>query len=204
MKHIIFALLLSAAVIAAPSAAFACACCVDPGYYEISTARPSNYEMGYISDIKFDSAGEIYLSEAGFDGVTGLDQLRKDAEADKSIGLNIVETFLGKTWRLTVRSESGREGTLTLPMPKTMVRYKVDQHENEPGTETYLYKELRFKGPIGSGTGMFRKDVVKGTTYFLVFQGHGNGCDSSADYSHWRLEISGPRARYAFFGKLSD
>jgi hypothetical protein len=202
MKQLICVFLLSAAAVVTPSAAFACACCIDPGYYEISTARPSNYELGYISDIKFDTVGNLYQSEAGFDGITGLDQLRKDQEADKPFDLNVVEEFLGRSWKMTLQSTTGHEGTLTLPMPRTMVRFKVDLHDNEPGTEPGLYKELRFKGMVGKGTGMFAGDVPKGTTYFLVFQGRGNGCDSSADFTYWHLELSGPRANYSFFGKL--
>jgi hypothetical protein len=202
MKQIICALLLSVAAIALPSSAFACACCIDPGYYEISTARPSNYELGYISDIKFDTVANLYQSEAGFDGISGLDQLRKDQEADKPFDLNVVEEFLSRSWKITVRSTTGHQGTLTLPMPRTMVRFKVDLHDNEPGTEPGLYKELRFKGIVSKGTGMFAKDVTKATSYFLVFQGRGNGCDSSADFTYWHLELSGPKAHYTLFGKL--
>jgi hypothetical protein len=154
-----------------------------------------------LDEMKFDVVGHLYESEAGFDGIRGLDDLRKDEEAGKSIDLNIVEAFVGKTWQLNVTA-NGRQGLLVLPMPLTMLKFKVDQHENEPGTETFLYKELRFKGVVRSGTGLFRKDIVRPTTYFLVFQGHGNGCDSSADYTHWRLELSGSLANYAFFGKL--
>jgi len=203
-KLTVFALLILAAFAAAPSTVFGCACCIDPGYYEISTSRPTNYEMGYISDIKFDTIANLYQSEAGFDGIRGLDLLRKDQDADMQFDLNLVEAFVGKTWTMKIKTSTGHEGTLTLPMPRTMVRFKVDMHDNEPNTEPSLYKELRFKGPVGAGTGMFKKDVAPKTTYFLVFQGRGNGCDSSADYSHWRLELSGPKASYVFFGKVTD
>jgi hypothetical protein len=190
-------------VLIAPSAAsvLACACCVDPGYYEISTARPTDYELSTLEGINFDGVGNLYESEAGFDGIKGLDVFRKLEETATPLDLNIVESFLDKTWTFTLKS-GPNEGTLYLPMPKTMVRFKVDLHDNEPGTETGLYKELRFKGVVRSGTGLFRKDIVKPTTYFLVFQGRGNGCDSSADYTHWHLELSGAKADYAFFGKL--
>lgn len=186
-----------------PLSVFPCACCVDPGYYEISTIKPSSYDLGTLGDMIFSPNAQLYQSEAGFDDIRGLDDLQKD-EVAGSVDLSVEETFMGKTWRLKLKTDSGREGAFVLPMPPTMVRFKVDQHENEPGTETYLYKEMRLKGAVGSGTGFLRKSIARPTTYFLVFQGHGNGCDSAADYSHWRLELSGPKAKYAFFGQLSN
>ncbi len=184
-----------------PGSALACACCIDPGYYSISTSKPTSYELGMLDEMKFDSVGNLYETEAGFDGIRGLDALRKDEANGDPIELSMVGAFLNRTWKFTFTSK-GRPGTLVLPMPTTMLRFKVDQHQNEPGTEPFLYKELRFKGVVSSGNGLFNKDIAKPTSYFLVFQGHGNGCDSSADYSHWRLELSGPKAEFAFFGKM--
>jgi len=189
-------------VLALSSSALACACCVDPGYYEISTSKPDDYILAQLEDIKFDTATSLYMSEAGWDGLRGLDDLVKDEEAGKSIDMNIVEAFLHKTWKLTIKTASGREGTLVLPMPVSMVKFKVDLHDNEPGTETGLYKEFRFKGRVGISTGFLKRGIVRPTTYFLVFQGRGNGCDSLADFDHWRLELDGPKAQYAFYGKV--
>jgi hypothetical protein len=202
MKRLAIAASLLISILFAAPSLLACACCVDPGYYSISTAKPSDYELSYISDIKFDKPAFLYESEAGFDGIKGLDSLKKEEEAGRQFDLNVVAAFLGKSWNFKLGTSTGAEGTISLPMPKTMVRFKVDLHENAPGTETYLYKELRFKGVVPRGTGIFGKDIVRGTSYFLVFQGHGNGCDSSADYTYWRLELSGPRADYAFYGKV--
>ena len=187
----------------ASTTAFACACCVNPGYYEISTVKPTSIDTAMFDEFKFDLPAGIYMSEAGFDGLRGLDELRKDQQNEKSISLELVQTFAGRTWRFEIRSESGRRGTLVLPLPASIVKFKVDMHDNAPETETFLYKELRFKGNAQSGTGLFRNDIVKGTTFFLVFQGRGNGCDSSSDFTYWRLELNGPKADYAFYGKLN-
>jgi hypothetical protein len=46
--------------------------------------------------------------------------------------------------------------------------------------------------------------ITRATTYFLVFQGRGRGCNEVGDFRNWRLEVEGPRAGYAFFGKLSS
>jgi hypothetical protein len=59
-------------------------------------------------------------------------------------------------------------------------------------------------GNVQSGTGLFKAGIVNPPTYFLVFQGRGNGCDNAGDFSNWRLEINGRRAQYAFFGKLTS
>ena len=181
---------------------FGCACCIDPGYYEISTLRPSDYDLSTLNEFKYDTAAEIYEDAAGFDGIKGLDSLRKVAEVSDPLDFTFGQTFASRTWRFSIRSSTGDNGTLVLPMPRSMVKFKVDMHDNEPNTEPGLYKEFRFKGTVASGTGMFRPDVVRGTSYFLVFQGRGNGCDSSSDFTHWRLEVDGPKANYAFFGKL--
>jgi hypothetical protein len=201
-KRAIFALVALAILLMSSVSAWACACCINPGYYEISTVKPTEYDLGTFGEMAFAPLGQLYESEAGFDQIRGLNDLRKDEEAGRSIDLTVEETFMGKVWRLNMKTAGGREGFLVLPMPKTMVKYKVDRHDNEPGTETSLYKEFRVKGTVASGKGFFSRDVVRPTSYFLVFQGRGNGCDSSADFTHWRLELSGPKAEYAFYGKL--
>jgi hypothetical protein len=113
-----------------------------------------------------------------------------------------VSTFTAKTWKFTLKSKGGKTGTLTLPIPTQMVSFKVDIHDGEPNTETSLYKEFRYKGTVSSGTSLFKAGIVRPTTYFLVFQGRGNNCDNASDFTHWRLEITGPKASYAFYGKM--
>jgi len=201
-KKFACALFVVAALLSLSTGAFACACCIDPGYYEMSTMKPRDYDIATFEELKFDAAAQLYESNAGFDGITGLNALRKLEESGQQFELSAVQTFSGKQWQLTISSSSGAKGTLLLPMPRAMVKFKVDLHDNEPGTEPGLYKEFRLKGVVGSGTGMFKQDVVRPTAYFLMFQGRGNGCDSSSDFTHWRLELTGPKADYAFFGKL--
>jgi hypothetical protein len=38
----------------------------------------------------------------------------------------------------------------------------------------------------------------------LVLQGRGNGCHNAEDFKHWRLQIGGRRAEYAFYGELGE
>jgi len=86
-----------------------------------------------------------------------------------------------------------------------MLKFGVDLREDrEEGTMVSLYKELRFKGTVGTTTGFLKKGIASGTSYFLVFQGRGNGCDNASDFTHWRLEITGSKADYALYGDLKS
>jgi hypothetical protein len=187
--------------------ALACACCAEPGTYVIRTFKPDAYYLDIIGEIQFDRAASLYMTDAGFDGVKGLDTIRKEYESGLWVAtpgeFDLASAFTAKTWRFNLKTKGGKSGTLTLPMPATMLNYMVDMHdeENRPNGPL-LYKELRFKGVLASGSGFFGSSVAKPTTYFLVFQGRGNGCDNASDYTHWRLEITGRKADYSFFGKL--
>ena len=33
-------------------------------------------------------------------------------------------------------------------------------------------------------------------------QGHGNNCTNAEDFTNWRLDVTGAKADYAFFGKM--
>ena len=87
-----------------------------------------------------------------------------------------------------------------------MLTYKVDIHDDKTsaGGGPLLYKEWRFKGNVQTGKGFFQTGIVKPTTYFLVMQGRGNGCDNAEDFTHWRLEINGKKANYKLNGKLNS
>ena len=116
-------------------------------------------------------------------------------------GYTLLGALSGHTWKLTFR-DGNRTGTLNLPMPLKMLNYAVDTHDAPPGgTGPVLYKEWRFEGQT-TATGIFRRPGITPTSYFLVFQGRGNRCDNAEDFSHWRLELRGPKATYAFFGEM--
>ena len=91
-----------------------------------------------------------------------------------------------------------------MPLPVKMWTYAVDPHDGQKsaGGGPMLYKEWRFAGLV-SGTGFFKKGIIPQTRYSLVFQGHGNRCEDAGSFTHWRLEIIGRKARYAFYGELA-
>jgi hypothetical protein len=189
--------------------ALACACCVEEGTYLIRTSKPDNFILGILDGMKFDNKAELYMTEAGFDMVKGLPEVGKEYESNSwtpgADQFDFVNEFTKKTWKFTLKTQGGKIGTLTLPVPTQVVQFKVDIHDTkDTGLGVMLYKELRFKGSVQSGTGIFRSSIVKPTTYFLVFQGRGNGCDDYSDYTHWHLEINGKKANYEFNGKLAS
>ncbi len=170
----------------------ACACCSHPGEY-----RTSNEVVGerrtQLEGMRFASAAQLYLTDAGEEDVMGLSSVSQE---------NMVSAELEpKRWRLNFRAENGQTGVLTLPMPAKMTAFAAHLHDEEEGESPRLYKEWRFEGNA-QGDGIFRPGFTAPARYSLVFQGRGNKCDNGADFTHWRLEISGKKASYAFFGEL--
>ncbi len=208
-RIVIFAFSILSLVTLNPIAALACACCAEPGTYFLATYKPRSSEMDLLKEVRFDPKAKLYMTEAGFDIVEGLPEIAKDAEMQAYVErydeFDLVNGFTGRQWRFEMRSAAGKKGVLTLPMPAQMVNFKVDIHdvENRPNGPL-LYKEYRFKGTVGAATGIFRTAAGRGTTYTLVLQGRGVGCDEVENYTHWRLDIDGARASYAFYGKLAS
>ena len=193
-----------------PVSSFACACCAEPGAYSISTLKPNEYNVELLSNMKFDKAAFLFMTEAGFDGIKGLDSIAKSYESHFWTAspefFSLMNTFSAKTWKFNFATKDGKSGALTLPLPVQMLNFKADIHDDKQGGGggPLLYKEWRFKGVVQTGNGFFQSRIIKPTTYFLVLQGRGNNCDNAEDFTHWRLEITGRKADYAFFGELSS
>jgi len=208
MKRLFLTVFAIAALMSLANNALACACCAESGTYFISTRKPDAYILGLLGEMKFDTKTDLYMTEAGFDSIKGLGAIQKEMESDSwnwDTSLDLVNEFTNKTWKFTIKTPGGKTGTLVLPVPTQMVQYKVDIHETkDTGLGVSLYKEFRFKGTVQSGTGAFSSGIIKPTTYFLVFQGRGNGCDDYSNFTHWHLEIDGKKASYEFNGKLSS
>lgn len=209
MKRLVLILFAAVCLMSLAKNALACACCADPGTYMIWTGKPQNYTLDLLGDMKFDTKADLYLTEADFEIIKGLDDIKKEMQSDswnyETDRLDLVGEFTKRAWKFTIKTPGGKIGTLTLPVPAQMVQFKVDIHDTkDAGLGVRLYKEFRFKGNVQSGTGIFRSGIVRPTTYFLVFQGRGNGCDNAEDFTHWHLEIDGRKAKYEFNGKLSS
>jgi hypothetical protein len=171
-----------------------CACCADAGQYRLRVNQPlSDYQRAQLDEMKFASDAHLFLTDAGEDAVKGLGSISEE---------NSVRAVREpKRWRLTFRAEDGQTGVLTIPVPTRMTAFAADIHDGPPGKSPALYKEWRFEG-VASGDGIFKSGFIAPARYTLVFQGRGNSCDNAADFTHWRLEIAGGKASYAFFGEL--
>ena len=179
-----------------PIDVFACACCADESFYSLSTKRPQKLELDELKKIRFGAASLMMGNEQ--ETVPGV------GSTSESYSLNgLLQTNL---WKLNFKDDAGKTGALNLTAPVSMVDYAVDIHDGKMGGAggPLLYKEWRFKYKVASGGGIFQKGIAPATEYFLVLQGRGNVCTSAEDFTNWRLEITGKKASYAFYGKLSS
>ena len=176
-----------------PVQAWACACCSDEGEYRISFHKPSSYELGLMKEMRFGKSANLIETQANV-----AEELK--SPSSQANNYSLIATLAGGVWKLNFR-DGNKSGMLSLPLPPKMLSYVVDTHDGQqsPGGGPVLYKEWRFEGRA-DGQGFFKSSTP--STYFLVLQGRGNRCDNAEDFSHWRLELKGPRARYAFFGEL--
>ena len=175
--------------------ASACACCTDEGEYRFLPNQPiSEHKRAQLTELKFAANAQLYLTDAGEDALKGIASVTQENTVSVSIA--------PREWRLTFRTADGHVGTLRLPVPARMTTFAADLHDSEDaGQSPILYKEWSCEGPA-KGDGIFEKGFTAPARYSLVFQGRGNRCDNAEDFTHWRLEISGAKASYAFFGKL--
>ena len=184
-----------AALLLSPVAALACACCSNPGHYYSGQVDLDEHPLSELKRMRFARTAFLYETEAGLDE----DSL---GIAQPKSRYTLQGAFAGNVWRLIFRSGTST-GILELPLPKKMWNHSADIHDGKlsPGGGPLLYKEWRLEGEI-KGTGIFKSGMGAPAKYVLVLQGRGNGCDNAGDFGNWRLQVSGEKADYAFYGKL--
>ena len=182
-------------VLAASTVTLACACCAERGTYQVLTTTVNQYHLDLLKDMRFGTSTELYMT-AGEDDIKGITGV---GDGD----LSIVDAYTNNAWKLTIKSADGKTGTLVLPRPSKMTTRKIDLHDTKEG-DPILYKEFVFAGTVASGSGVFKRGIVRPTKYTLVFQGRGNMCDNAEDFSNWNLQVVGVRAEYSFFGKMKS
>ena len=192
-------------VIALSSSALACACCAERGAYDMWSGTPDSYHLGLLKDMRFGKTAELYMTASAFDSIKGVAEIEKEIDGGTTGDFNIIDAYTNNTWRLDIKTPGGKAGTLVLPRPARMSIVKIDTHEkSEANTEITVYKEFQFRGPVRSGGGIFRGGLRGTASYQLIFQGRGNMCDNAEDFTFWRLEITGAKASYAFFGPMKS
>lgn len=180
-----------------PPSSFACACCTESGQYYLGEQDLDEYRIGILREVQFLTADLFAREPYGI----SFDRLGED-----NIEFSASGSLEQKTWRIDLVSLNGSAGSLTLSMPSGLTEYMADTHDESikdmPHMGPILYKELRFKSKVEKGTGFLQEGIDNDTGYFLVLQGRGNSCMNAEDYTHWRLEVSGENADYAFWGRL--
>lgn len=197
-KIILVALLILLPVLSAsPSTNFTCACCAESGEWFERTERMESFEIDELRRVTFDKTASVYLTAAGFEDLKGL-----SLEYESYKLSSLLKPSLALT--MTFKGERGETGSLVLSLPKVATLFGADLHDAPEGSAgPILYKEWRFKGTV-TGSGFFKKGMTPGTRFQLILQGRGNNCLSSSDFNNWRLDITGPRASYAFYGSLKN
>lgn len=172
--------------------ALACACCSDPGTRVESIVKVTEFYRAQITGLEFGPEAELYLTDAGEDTVKGISVVEEKYRLTVALDQ--------KQWRFAFRTKDGKIGTLTLPVPAKVGTFAIDPRDGRKsgGGGPLLYKEWRWEG-VPKVEGIFLKGAQH---YSLVFQGHGNRCDDSSDFSHWRLEVTGKNVSYALFGSF--
>ncbi len=178
-----------------PAVALACACCSEPGHYYSGLADLDDHPLSELKRLRAARTASLYETAAGLEeDAVGIDQPKSS--------YSIQSAFVGNVWRFTFRSGAS-SGTLELPLPTKMWSHSADIHDGKlsPGGGPSLYKEWRIEGDV-KGTGIFKNGTAQAAKYVLVLQGRGNACDNAEDFGHWRLQVNGEKARFAFHGKL--
>ena len=115
-KPLIFVFSIGAILLFLPGFVLACACCAEPGLYSIRTGRPSAYELGLVKEFEFGSVAKLYLTEADFAMIKGLDEIEKESGSDEFIrsggAFDLVNSFTGKLWKIEMRSIGGKTGRI--------------------------------------------------------------------------------------------
>jgi hypothetical protein len=202
MKTAIAAVVLATATTFATSGPiYACACCTHIGERTV-TVRPIDASHNIdIRDIRFSKQAELFLGEMTADVVKGISGLTSDS------GLfEIVVHKLPDRWVFEFRDKEGHSGSLTLMLPNFVSIFEVDPREEMlkrgEGPGPRLYKEWKLTGKA-MGTGIFMSGMQPNQKISLILQGHGMGCATSGDFTHWTLEVFGPKAAYSFIGTLA-
>ncbi len=195
MKTKLFSLTIVAFLFLSPVNALACACCAEPGHYFSDSTNLDDDRLSQLKRIRFGRTASLYLTAAGIDEDSeGIEQPNENYSLTSSFAGNVLKlSFLAGT----------TTSVLDLPLPAKKWDHSVDIHDGKlsPGGGPLLYKEWRFEGDV-TGTGVFKAGTSSPAKYTLILQGRGNGCDNAENFSHWRLNVKGEKADFAFYGRF--
>jgi len=91
------------------SDALACACCSEPGERVESSGKLDPYEKPELERLRFAKTAHLYLTAAGFEGVSGI----ADPASTYALGFSRA----GERWTFTFKDAKGAASTLAFTLP---------------------------------------------------------------------------------------
>jgi hypothetical protein len=190
------AILAAACVIFAAATAQACACCSQTAWRHVEVEQFSQRYLDEINQVRFAKPAQLMLGEADDNAIKGV--------TDPEENYDLAVTRAKDRWTFSFRDKKGRNGTLTLVLPKTISIFEVDpRHGKDEGQGPVLYKEWKLTANA-AGDGLFRATIGANQKITLVLHGRGNGCTSADDFTHWTLLVHGPVDAYTLYGALDS
>jgi hypothetical protein len=176
------------------SPALACACCTNEGQRNVATVALDSGKRQEIESLRFGGKATLFTGEGDVEGKEGI--------ATPSGTYKLSAKWLEDRLVLSFRDAAGHTGTLSMAPPATMSVFEVDpRNRPDKGHGPSLYKEWKLSAPA-AGSGVFAPGIGPRQILTLIFQGGGNSCTSSIDFTHWTLVMQGPKANYTLFGDL--
>lgn len=174
--------------------AHACACCADSGEWYERIEKISKMDFDEFTRFRFSPTARLLIPPGNT--IKGLSQV------SESYTYTLTVSPSRRPWSLEFKADQGGKGVLFLT-PLTTESFGTDIFDGSEkvGLGPRLYKEWRFEGRVG-GNGLFAKGITDDTKFRLIFQGRGNLCTMAEDFTHWKLQIFGRHASYAFYGAL--
>jgi hypothetical protein len=174
------------------SSALACACCTNEGQRNVATVALDSGKRQEIESLRFGGKATLFTGEGDVEGKEGI--------ATPSGTYKLSAKWLEDRLVLSFRDAAGHTGTLSLARPGTLSVFEVDPRDRpDTGHGPTLYKEWKLSAPA-AGSGVFQPGIAPRQLLTLIFQGGGNSCTSSIDFTHWTLVMQGPKANYTLFG----
>jgi hypothetical protein len=172
----------------------ACACCTNEGQRNVATVALDSGKRQEIESLRFGGKATLFTGEGDVEGKEGI--------ATPSGTYKLTAKWLEDRLVLSLRDAAGHTGTLSLARPTTVSVFEVDpRNRPDRGHGPSLYKEWKLSAPA-AGSGVFTPGIAPRQILTLIFQGGGNSCTSSIDFTHWTLVMQGPKANYTLFGDL--
>ena len=179
------------AALAAPAAAYACACCANGGDYLQVSERVKSFEVDQLIRLRFGTAANLRATPAYPADVKGI--------SPQALTYKVTQFRHARIFVLTLRAPNGRKGTVSFVIPERATKLQEDVQDGRraPAGGPLLYREWTLRGRL-SGS------AVSGSPRFtLVLQGRGNACMNAADFKSWILRASGPRANFTLYGRFA-